>query len=104
MAFALRISQGAGAFPHGVLTRRELERQIEERIALLDLIDGDPDLEPDLGWSGTTYSIGSADDREDDAGDDCEMDDDREWSLGRCEHINQAIVHHGEPGDLEASL
>ncbi|MDX0581958.1 hypothetical protein GOD01_03380 [Sinorhizobium medicae] len=30
--------------------RRELERRIEELVELLDLIDGDADLEPALGW------------------------------------------------------
>ncbi|NBN76839.1 hypothetical protein GWI72_00995 [Microvirga tunisiensis] len=31
-------------------TRRRIEQAAEQLIALLDIIDGDPDLEPALGW------------------------------------------------------
>lgn len=43
--------------------RRELEFRIEAMIALLDLIDGDPDLEPYLAG----FEKGFRDDREDEA-------------------------------------
>lgn len=31
--------------------RSSIEEQIERLIAILDLLDGDPDLEPELGWT-----------------------------------------------------
>jgi hypothetical protein len=64
------------------LSRREIERAIERLIALLDLIDGDPDLEdggdgePSLGWVMSQSScplIHSAD-----AGDDREREDEND--------------------------
>ncbi|MDE3796625.1 hypothetical protein I7G59_04690 [Sinorhizobium meliloti] len=56
--------------------RRELERRIEELVALLDFIDGDADFEPALGWplSGPrALSQAAFND------DDRERDDEREW-------------------------
>jgi hypothetical protein len=47
--------------------RAELENHIEDLIALLDLIDGDENLEPELaGWDSRQM-------------DDREGDDEREW-------------------------
>lgn len=53
---------------HAIVTaRRRLEAKIEELIALLDLIDGDENLEPELaGWDSRQM-------------DDREGDDEREW-------------------------
>ncbi len=52
------------------ITRARIEAKIEELIALLDLVDGDENLEPYL--AGTTGMFrGSADDRE---GDDCDIE------------------------------
>lgn len=46
------------------MTRADLERAVERGIALLDMMDGDPDLEPSLGvfWSDGRWQ---SDDRED---------------------------------------
>jgi hypothetical protein len=49
--------------------RAELERRIEELIALLDLLDGDENLEPYLADTHPAYA-------------DREKDDDEEYSLG----------------------
>lgn len=51
------------------LRRADLERRIEELIALLDLIDGDENLEPYLADTHPAYA-------------DREKDDDEEYSLG----------------------
>lgn len=50
-------------------TREEVEEQIEILIALLDVIDGDPDLEPSLGLNG--YLSNDPPDLE---GDDCDLE------------------------------
>ena len=72
--------------------RHQLEEEIELRIAILDALDGDSDLEPSLGapealvpppgWGlidtradQTCWADGCHDDREQDAGDDREPDD-----------------------------
>jgi hypothetical protein len=54
--------------------RARIEATVEHLVALLDRIDGDPDLEPSLGYS--PY------DENDLEGDDCdlEIDNDDEWS------------------------
>lgn len=61
-------------------TREEVEEQIEILIALLDVIDGDPDLEPSLGLNGHLCN-----DPPDLEGDDCDL----EPSLGAPECISQ---------------
>lgn len=67
--------------------RQRLEQVIEIAIALLDAMDGDPDLEetgdlePYLAAVGSDYA-GSADDREDDDCDRGEPGEDDEPSLG----------------------
>ncbi|WP_416356328.1 hypothetical protein ACLNGM_20195 [Aureimonas phyllosphaerae] len=76
--FILRMGIGPGRDPAHIpdrrALRREIERQIETLLAVLDDMDGDTDTEdggdaePSLGWS-TTMAIGSADDREDDGRD-----------------------------------
>ncbi|WP_185982670.1 hypothetical protein [Aureimonas mangrovi] len=69
MTFTLCITQGAGEYPLGPFTRREIELQIETLISALDAFDGDPDLEPDpdgepsLGWT-RTMAWGGANDLE----------------------------------------
>ena len=69
------------------------------------------DGEPLLGWSEnhgggfTAAQVDSPNDgREQDAGDEGEMDDDREWSLGFLEGVDQhaARLSWGHSGDLEA--
>lgn len=52
------------------ITRARLEAKIEELVALLDLIDGDENLEPYLTDTVGMFR-GSADDRE---GDDCDIE------------------------------
>ncbi|WP_375460008.1 hypothetical protein [uncultured Enterovirga sp.] len=81
--------------PPELLKREALEAHVERLIALLDMLDGDVDLEPDnddepsLGWpegvAAKTWT--SLDDREQDAGDECEPDADSEPSLGSPEAI-----------------
>lgn len=84
--------------------RHAIEAEIERLVAILDLQDGYPDDEPNLGWSAS-YALGSADDREDDAGDDREMDDDREWSLGSLNGTDQRGWSMGNSeGDREAAF
>lgn len=84
--------------------RRCLADEIEELIALLDRLHGDPDFEPDaddepsLGWSAT-MALGSADDREEDVGDEREPDEDREPALGWTDAEGQhGMQRFGEPG------
>jgi hypothetical protein len=55
--------------------RHRLEKTIEEMIALLDQIDGDPDFEPALGWPIQGPRVLIADAYRDD---DRELDDERE--------------------------
>lgn len=52
------------------MTRARLEAKIEELVALLDLIDGDENLEPYMADTVGMFR-GSADDRE---GDDCDVE------------------------------
>lgn len=76
--FILRMGIGPGRDPPPIpnrrALRREIERQIETLLTVLDDMDGDADTEdggdaePSLGWS-TTMAIGTADDREDDGRD-----------------------------------
>ncbi|WP_140426961.1 hypothetical protein [Ensifer aridi] len=56
-----------------IRARRRIEAKIDELVALLDLIDGDPDLEPYVGWAsiGRGYTDGeSHDEAEDEREDD----------------------------------
>ncbi|UTY50449.1 hypothetical protein [Sinorhizobium fredii] len=55
-------------------TRRAIEAHIERMIALLDSVDGDPDLEPELGWTRHGCGCGSVE-----PNDEREGDDEREW-------------------------
>jgi hypothetical protein len=52
--------------------RRKLEVAVERLLAILDALDGDPDLEPCLAWTAAGV-LGGNDDREDN-GDDLEED------------------------------
>lgn len=65
--------------------RRELESTIERLIAMLDAMDGDADEE-------------DTDPREDDAGDACEIDEDREPALGWTNGESQTfgVAHFGD--------
>ncbi|WP_375458320.1 hypothetical protein [uncultured Enterovirga sp.] len=79
--------------PPELLKREAIEAHVERLIALLDMLDGDTDLEPDsdaepagdedepsLGWqNGPGFRASEGlDDREQDVGDECEPDADRE--------------------------
>ena len=72
--------------------RRKVEAAVDRLLAILDDLDGDPEAEP---WLGTTeanvitpqWPRGTADDREQDAGDSAEIEDE-----------------HGDTADLEPSL
>lgn len=69
--------------------RHRIEAEIDRLIGLLDVVDGDPDLEPWLAGIG-----GPDDDREGDPLDDGELDDsDDEPSLGFLE--NHPYPTHG---------
>lgn len=88
--------------------REKIEAAIEQLIALLDVIDGDPDLEPSLGIGGNYVS----DDRE---GDDADDEDcgDLEPSLGAVEthppgpfthSVKTALLAHQRPDLFRFSL
>ncbi|WP_152048250.1 hypothetical protein [Aureimonas psammosilenae] len=70
--------------------RHALADEIDRLLNLIDALDDDPDLEPELGWS-STQAHGTADDREDDAGDGRELDEDREPILGWTETHDQTL-------------
>ena len=76
------------------IVRRSIEDEIERLISLLDFVEPDPDLEPDL--AGGDEVVGS-DDREGDSSDD-EEGSDAEHSLGWSESSSQgrdAWEHNG---------
>ena len=75
--------------------RRRIADRIEADIALLDMLSGDPDLEPYLSapedaatsrfgryGSQEAWGAGSSDDREDDAGDNGEPEEDDDQDAG----------------------
>lgn len=99
--------------------RRSIADRIEADIELLDQLAGDPDLEeggdlePSLcgshsgdGSIGGTLgpSTGNGDDREQDAGDEPELDEsERELTLGWCENVGQlALGSNTDDGDATA--
>jgi hypothetical protein len=69
------------------ISRATVEQQIEDLISLLDFLDGDPDLEPSLGWQvdylgyfpqDPSNGYDTGDDREDDCEDEGADHDGRE--------------------------
>ena len=84
--------EGDRMAPTFTTVRRALSDEIDRLIYLLDMIDGDTDLEPQC----------------EDEGAQCEDEgaqDDREWSLGSLSgHINQDSWAHGNSNDLEAGV
>ena len=95
--------------------RAKCERAVDRLLAVLDLIDGDPDAEPSLGFAEprqnphaygaldqTHIAEGATDDREDEH-DGREPDEDAEDTLGRTEAIDQSRRQVGAD-DLEPSL
>jgi hypothetical protein len=70
-SFRMRQTTTADAMPalSPATLRQNIEASIERLLAMLDTLDGDPDLEPDadgepsLGWTAT-MAFGSLDDRE----------------------------------------
>ena len=65
------------------LTRHQIERHVDALIDLLDTLDGDPDLEPSLGFTDVQDRYGDTQDGPNfvanaNAGDDREYDDERE--------------------------
>ena len=92
--------------------RAKCERAVDRLLAVLDLIDGDPDAEPSLGFAEprqnphaygaldqTHIAEGATDDREDEH-DGREPDEDAEDTLGRTEAIDQSRRQVGAD-DLE---
>ncbi len=110
--------------PPELLKREALEAHVERLIALLDMLDGDADLEPDhdsepagdedepsLGWQNGPGSRSSdgLDDREQDVGDGCEPDTDQEeWrqpvSLQAVKPIRRQAAAGAAYGSLPTSL
>lgn len=95
--------------------RAKCERAVDRLLAVLDLIDGDPDTEPSLGFSEPLpnpraygaldqahIAEGATDDREGEH-DGREPDTDAEDALGRTEAIDQRRQQFGAD-DLEPSL
>lgn len=81
--------------------RHRIEAEIDRLIGILDVVDGDPDLEPWLAGIG-----GPDDDREGDPLDDGELDDsDDEPSLGFLEASeNYGSIGHLAGGDEDREL
>ena len=86
--------------------RRCLAEEIERLIAVVDSLDVDADMEPGgeeepyLGWIGNGPGRNdTADDREADAGDEGEMPEDDEPSLGWT-----VDGQHGDMRDLEGEV
>lgn len=76
------------------LVRRSIEERIEQLIYLLDVVDGDPDLEPELGW--TMPAMGClpgepTDDREGNDERDCDL-------AGGTSDIEDDRAHNDDPG------
>lgn len=82
------------------ITREQIERHVDALIDLLDTLDGDPDLEPSLGFTDVQDRYGESQVGPDfaanaNAGDDREADDEREpdvddeQSLGWTTETNQ---------------
>ncbi|MFT3673159.1 hypothetical protein [Aestuariivirga sp.] len=88
--------------------REEIEAAIEQLIALLDAMDGDPDLEPSLGM-GDAHG---ADDRERDDADDEDCGDSEPWLAAPERHpplppdhsVKTAILAHQRPDLFRFSL
>lgn len=76
------------ALPQAV--REKVETAVEALIAFLDAKDGDPDLEPSLGYANNFVA---GDDREGDVGDEREPEECFEPSLAHTLDINQIRAH-----------
>lgn len=97
-AFSLRMRQTTSVDPMPALSpatlRQNIEAMIERLLVMLDTLDGDPDLEPSLGWgtelAAPSYSTSGplAVDLEDEAEDEPWLgsldgaEDQRRWSDG----------------------
>lgn len=84
-------------------TRKRLEAEIERLIGLLDLVDADPDLEPDLDAEAGTWQenqssrkFGLADEHCEDGDDDQQVDDRPcDW-----DEIELDLAELDEPGHI----
>lgn len=75
--------------------RARIERTIELLLAALDELDGDPDLEPVLGWC-ENHGRGV---RSSEPTDDREGDDERDCDLaGAVSDVEGDLAHYDEPG------
>lgn len=90
------------------MQRASLEAKIEELIALLDLLDGDADLEPDndnepsLGWSDMESRYGCQADPHGE--DDRELEDENDEDGGDTELNGDESDFSGEEGDYSVGM
>lgn len=77
------------------ITRARLEAKIDDLIALLDLIDGDADLEPYLADSRPEHDDREDDDEREPNGDELDYNGDETDCSG---HEDEGFGHHGYNG------
>ncbi len=75
--------------------RRSIEDAIERLLGLLNVMDGDTDLEPELGFTGNGAGYGS------EVTDDREGDDERDCDLaGCCSDLEDDPAYSDMPGHI----